>query len=127
MIAADISQLDRLIAFPNQKIKNRVSATWPGPSTWIVPASDQCPGWLRGDHEGLAVRVTAHPLCRALCQLVGPIVSTSANISGKQPATTGWKVQMMFGDQLDYILRGNSSGQDRPTTIRDVLSGNQIR
>jgi L-threonylcarbamoyladenylate synthase len=127
VIASDISQLESLIIFPDSKTEKKVNKTWPGPVTWILPASDQCPFWLKGEHAGLAVRVTAHPLCRALCESAGPIVSTSANISDKPPATSGWKVQMMLGDQLDYILRGGPSGQERPSSIIDAISGKKIR
>lgn len=127
VIASDLAQLESLITFPNQKILNKVTSTWPGPFTWIVPASDQCPDWLRGDHTGLAVRVTNHPVCRALCEMMGPIVSTSANVSDKPPAMVGWKIQMMFSEKLDYILRGSSSGEACPTTIIDAVSGKLIR
>ena len=127
MIASDLAQLEPLITFPNQKIKDKAISTWPGPFTWIVPASDQCPDWLTGEHVGLAVRVTAHPLCRSLCEITGPIVSTSANVSDKSPVKKGWSVQIKFGDQLDYILRGSSSGEALSTTITDAVSGKQIR
>jgi len=132
VIASDLAQLEPLIYFPNQKIKEKVTSTWPGPFTWIVPASDQCPRWLTGDHEGLAVRVTAHPLCRALCEIMGPIVSTSANVSDHPPIKNGWGIQMKFwqmksGDQLGYILRGSSSGETLSTTITDAVSGKKIR
>ncbi len=127
VIASDLSQLESLITFPNKKIQNKVTASWPGSFTWIVPASDQCPHWLTGDHSGLAVRVTAHPLCRALCDLTGPIVSTSANVSDQPAVKNGWRVQIKFGDQLDYILRGSSSGEAFSTTITDAVSGKQIR
>ena len=127
VISSDLTQLETLIKFPNQKIKNKVTAAWPGPFTWIIPASDQCPGWLTGEHAGLAVRVTAHPVCRALCNLTGPIVSTSANLADTPPIKTGWKTQMMFGDKLDYLLAGECSGELHPTTIREAVSGKQIR
>ncbi len=127
VIASDILQLETLIIFPDKKTEKKVTKSWPGPVTWILPASDQCPFWLKGKHSGLAVRVTAHPLCRSLCEIAGPIVSTSANLSEKPPARSGWKAQMMFDEQLDYILRGSSSGDDRPTIIVDAISGKQLR
>ncbi len=127
VIAADITQLYQLITFPNQQIKIKVTSTWPGPFTWILPASKQCPKWLRGKHNGLAVRVSSHPLCQALCQLAGPVVSTSANVAGKPPAESGWKVQMMFDDHLNYILHENLSKKTNPTSIRDAVTGEKIR
>lgn len=127
VIASDLRQLESLICIPSQAIKTKISETWPGPSTWILPASDQCPYWLRGAHSGLAVRISAHPLCKALCELAGPIVSTSANIATKPALRTAWQVQMQFNDQLDYLLRGSSSGNIQPSTIRDALSDEVFR
>ena len=127
VIASDLVQLEQLVSFPNQEVKEKVTSTWPGPITWIVPASDQCPRWLTGDHEGLAVRVTSHPICRELCYLTGPIVSTSANVADKPPSKNGSKIRMKFGEQLDYILSGSSSGEASPTAILDAVSGKQLR
>src|SRR5690606_18310794 len=61
-----------------------VLASWPGPHTWIVPASTQAPAWITGTHTGIAVRVSAHPTVIALCDAFGgALVSTSANRAGE--------------------------------------------
>ncbi len=127
VIASCPEQLESLIVYPDQKIRNRILSSWPGPNTWVLPASAQCPWWLTGAHDGLAVRVTAHPLCRMLCEMAGPIVSTSANIAEKSAARTAWKVQMIFNNRLDMILRGSTSGEAGPTRIRDAITGKQLR
>ncbi|MFK8069092.1 MAG: L-threonylcarbamoyladenylate synthase [Gammaproteobacteria bacterium] len=127
VIAADISQLDPLINFPSQQIKAQIVSTWPGPFTWILPTSEHCPKWLSGQHDGLAVRVSSHPLCLALCKLTGPIVSTSANVANQPPAGSGWEVQMKFNDQLDYILHENLPKKVSPTSIQDAVTGKKIR
>ena len=67
--------------------RDAVLASWPGPNTWLMPCQPAAPGWLRGAHATLAVRVTAHPLAAALCRAFGgAIVSTSANRAGRPPA-----------------------------------------
>src|ERR671919_26694 len=66
LIAADKAQLEPFIRFPNRAVLERVCSTWPGPVTWVLPACAGIPRGLRGDHQSLAVRVTA-PLARALC------------------------------------------------------------
>ena len=49
--------------------------------TWIVPAHNNCPSWLRMNST-VAVRITNHPVIESLCErLNGPIISTSANYS----------------------------------------------
>jgi L-threonylcarbamoyladenylate synthase len=105
-----------------------VRQSWPGPVTWLLPACPDTPDWIRGDHADIAVRVTAHPLAAALCRAVGmPLVSTSANRSGRPPARTAVRVARIFGDGLDGLLRGPVGGLRRPTEIRDFRSGAIVR
>src|SRR3989338_8804440 len=57
--------------------------------TYLIPVKPSCPRWLRGAHDTLAVRMTAHPFAKNLCRSVGSaLVSTSANRSGQRPAKT---------------------------------------
>ncbi|UZK02408.1 L-threonylcarbamoyladenylate synthase [Venatoribacter cucullus] len=104
----------------------QVMATWPGPVSWVLPCRPDVPRLLRGEHESLAVRVTAHPLVRALCEQVGPLVSTSANPAGQEPARSLQDVQHYFKDSLDYILPGELGGRAQPSEIR-TLSGQRLR
>ncbi|MET0067334.1 MAG: L-threonylcarbamoyladenylate synthase [Candidatus Thiodiazotropha sp.] len=103
-------------------------ASWPGPATWLVPAAAATPDWLTGRHPTLAVRVTAHPLASALCRAAGtPLVSTSANLSGRPPARTPLEVRMRCGTGVDLVIHGSTGDQSRPTVIRDAISGALIR
>ena len=109
-------------------VEERVQRTWPGPYTWLLPAADSCPVWLRGVHNSIAVRVTAHAQSRQLCQQAGmALVSTSANRHGRPPAKTALQVHKQLGDKLDFILAGPTSGLDKPSEIRDAISGQQLR
>lgn len=128
LVAADRQQLDPWIQAQPARFEKRMADSWPGPTTWLVPASPDCPAWLTGAHETLAVRVSAHPLVHALCEHLGSaLVSTSANISTLEPARTVLEVQLRFATCIDYILPGSLGGQAQPTTIRDLLSGATIR
>lgn len=107
---------------------SRVRRSWPGPNTWLLPASDAVPAWIRGRHSSVALRVTAHPLAAALCNAVGrAIVSTSANIHGRRPPRTELRLRAGLGREVDYILPGSTGGAPRPTRIRDALSGGTLR
>ena len=128
LIASDFSQLKPFVqAMPGAKLAPALK-TWPGPATWLVPASAWLPQYLTGGRRTLAVRVTAHPAARALCAAYGgPIVSTSANISGHAPARTALQVQRQFGGALDYVVPGETGGLKGPTPIRDLVTGRQVR
>src|SRR5690606_21294007 len=86
LVAAEPAQLAgwvELQALAEER-RQAVLDSWPGASTWIVPAGERAPRWITGQHSGIAVRVSAHPLVQALCRTWGgPLVSTSANLAGQ--------------------------------------------
>jgi L-threonylcarbamoyladenylate synthase len=105
-----------------------IMATWPGPVTWLVPAAESTSSLLTGDHTTIAVRITAHPIARELCEIFGKaLVSTSANRNTLTPCTTAEEVSAIFEDELDFILEGATGGLTGPTTIRDLLTGKVLR
>jgi L-threonylcarbamoyladenylate synthase len=128
LIAADLAQLAPWIALLPAERRAEILAGWPGPVTWILPARPATPGWLTGGREGLAVRVTAHPVARDLCLACGmALVSTSANRSGRPPARTPLQVRMRLGTDIDYLVPGKTGPATRPTTIRDAVTGATVR
>jgi L-threonylcarbamoyladenylate synthase len=128
LIAADVHQLEPYLGEGSQAGLERARASWPGPNTWIFPRSAAVPPWIVGDHAGIAVRVTAHPVAHALCQAHwAAIVSTSANTHGQPPARSIESLRQMFGEQLDGIVEGELGGLERPTAIRDAVSGEIVR
>lgn len=128
LIAADFAQLAPFLQPLTPADHAQLAATWPGPYTWLIPARPDTPHWLRGRHETLAVRVTAHPLAAALCRACGhPLVSTSANFSGRPPARSALAVRRQLGTAMDYLLPGPTGGAAQPTEIRDLRSGRRVR
>lgn len=128
LIADSLDQLRPWLAPLDPELEQLVTPSWPGPATWLLPAAPETPRWLRGNHDTLAVRVTAHPLCRRLCQLFGgPIVSSSANLAGAAPARTEQEVLGYFSGQLDAIVSGETGGLSQPTPIRDARTGKIVR
>lgn len=128
LIAADLTQLEPWLLPLDAVLKERVLPTWPGPVTWLLPTSPDVSPLIRGNHDMLAVRVTAHPVCRELCQRLGhPLVSTSANVVGQPPARSAEAVFKQLGNQPDCILDASLGVQDKPTEIRNGLTGEIIR
>lgn len=128
LIAADLHQLLPYMGKVNKTILDRLRASWPGPVTWLVPAHPRVPVWIRGEHDSVAVRITAHPQVASLCNMIdSALVSTSANIHGHAAARNMLQVRQQFDDSLDYILPGRVGGKKRPTEIRDALTNKIIR
>jgi L-threonylcarbamoyladenylate synthase len=128
LIASHWEQLEPwLDSFP-LRWRQKLEASWPGPVTWLIPARRDCPRWLRGQHDTLAVRVTAHALVRRLCDsLDSALVSTSANRSGCRPARSVLEVRLQFGRRIDFVLPGRLGKLGRPSQIRDLATGRVIR
>ncbi|PPI88568.1 L-threonylcarbamoyladenylate synthase type 1 TsaC [Candidatus Pantoea edessiphila] len=100
---------------------------WPGPTTFIVPASRQTPIWLTGKFDSLAIRVSNHPGIKALCNKFGkPIISTSANLANQKPCRTFEDVIKKFGKSFPILL-GETYGLKRPSEIRNIITGDLIR
>ncbi|MGI9304363.1 MAG: L-threonylcarbamoyladenylate synthase [Gammaproteobacteria bacterium] len=128
LIAANAGQLEPYILPLPATAERRVRATWPGPVTWVYPAKRSVSALLRGSHDTLAVRVTGHPVAAAICEAFrGALVSTSANIAGREPARSAAEVRAAFGRGVDMVLEMQVTLVGGPTEIRDAQSGKVIR
>ena len=130
LVAASIDQLRDYVDFSqlNQTQLADIEQTWPGPSTWVMPAKATVPSWLTGQFSSIAVRVSAHPVVRDLCLAFnGPITSTSANLTGCPPCTKTSQVQLQLADLLGAVVDAPVGKLAQPTTIKDALTGNIYR
>lgn len=126
VVAASLEQLSDMLEPLDEADLAQVMQTWPGPVSWVLPCKPQVSKWLRGEHNSLAVRISAHPLVKALCELTGPLVSTSANPAGLEPARTQAEVEAYFANALDFIVPGELGGRAQPSEIR-TLTGERLR
>ena len=130
LVAASLAQLEGLVdwrALPDAR-REAVLAGWPGPHTWILPATARVPRWITGDHDGVAVRVSAHPVVAALCTAFGgAIVSTSANRAAEPPPRARAELAAGFAAGVDAVVAGDTAGLAQPTPIRDARDGTILR
>lgn len=128
LIADSMEQLEPFLNHLPAEQRARLAQSWPGPVTWLVPVNHRVPPWISGAHRSIALRVTAHPAAAALCAAFGaPLVSSSANPHGAQPARHLFQVRRYFGTLLDDIVPGNTGGLARPTEIRRVSDMTVVR
>ncbi len=126
LLIADWAQLAPLIQPLSEGQMDAVRATWPGPVTWIFPKSDIIPDWVSGEHQGIAIRMSAHPVANQLC-IDEPLVSTSANISGYSPVVYLNDLYTQFPSGLDGVVAGELGDSKQPSSIYDVQTGLQLR
>lgn len=129
LVAANVAQIEPLLAPLTPAQRQKALALWPGPVTCLLPDPQRrVPDWLRGRHASIAVRVSGHPVVKALCQAFGgPLVSTSCNPAGAPAARSSLQVRRYFGDALDGILPGALGAERRPSRIIDLVSDQVLR
>ena len=126
LVAADLQQIARLIQPVSAAGRATLDQHWPGPYTFLLPVSACAPKLLIGKHTSLAVRVSAHPTVARLTRTLGPLVSTSANVSGAKPIKTYAEAQRAFGQQV-WVLPGRIGKRRAPSVIIDLQSGKKLR
>lgn len=126
LIASNVAQLLTRISLPNAA--SELSNPSDQPVTWIVPPAEYLPYWICGKHDGIAVRLTSHPVAAALCDAAdSALISTSANLSGRPPARSRHVLRRCFHGLVDYIVPGQCGSANKPTEIRVLTSGKVLR
>lgn len=130
LLAGDYQQLIPYIDDESLSDRQRdtILSHWPNGITQVMPAKKNIPHYLTGHFDTIAVRITSQPDVVALCQQTGkPIVSTSANYSGEAPVKTWQKIQKTLGDDIDFVIKGQTLAYSKPSTIIDALTGETFR
>lgn len=130
LIAANFEQLAPYLLYDAEML-TKILPTWKLKDvaiTWIIPSQPWVPQYLTGKHQSLAVRVTNHPLSKALCEdFNAPIVSTSANPNKKKSASNALQVQNYFHKYNIHIIHGLTGENKQESMIYDAVSGNKLR
>jgi tRNA threonylcarbamoyl adenosine modification protein (Sua5/YciO/YrdC/YwlC family) len=81
-------------------------AFWPGGLTIVLDrrADSELPLLLGGGRATLGVRLPDHPLPRHLARVLGPIAASSANVTGRPPATTAEMVIESLSDVVSLVV-----------------------
>jgi L-threonylcarbamoyladenylate synthase len=128
LIAASVEQVEPFLHQLTTEQRTRLATPRPHATTWVVPDTLIAPPWIRGQFPTVALRITQHPLAAGLCRAVGgPLVSTSANPSGKAPARNALTVRRYFKEGITVITPGQVGTAQRPSEIRDIVSGHIMR
>jgi L-threonylcarbamoyladenylate synthase len=96
-------------------------ACWPGGLTLVIPqrAEVALPAALIGGGRTVGVRVPDHPAPRALADALGPLPTTSANVSGQPEAGDAAEILALLGDGIDLVLDGGPARGGPASTVVD--------
>jgi L-threonylcarbamoyladenylate synthase len=96
-------------------------ACWPGGLTVVVPQRSDVP-WpavLTGGASTIGLRVPDHDAPRTLARGVGPLPTTSANVSGLPEAADSAAIVEQLGDSVDLVLDGGRAHGGPASTVVD--------
>ena len=130
VIGADASCFETELAGLSGPERRAVESSWPGAVSWLVPNA-RFPWWISGGKSRggsrVAIRVPGHAQARAICAAFGgPLVSTSANPSGRPSTANELHVRRWFQSCVDYVVPGRTSARNRPSELR-TLDGAVLR
>tara|TARA_S200000501_G_scaffold347169_1_gene361326 strand:- start:218 stop:799 length:582 start_codon:yes stop_codon:yes gene_type:complete len=74
--------------------KYMASRYWPGPLTMIIPISEKSKSFLSSSNLTLGLRIPNSMMAKFLIKKSGPLLTSSANISGLPPATIEKDISM---------------------------------
>lgn len=125
MIVSDITQLQMFVGEISEKTQRLISAFWPGPISMLFPRPDGLPKLLSADTNKICLRCPAASVARDLCRYFGgPLTSTSANISGQEPARS---VDELHVPGVSFGIEGGELKILPPSTIYDPETDTILR
>lgn len=130
-ICPDLSEVARYARVSNSAFKI-LKRYLPGPYTFVLEATRDVPDLLMTRQKTVGIRIPDNRICLDVVRGLGnPIVTTSANLSGEEPAGDPLCIDDIFGGQLDLIVDGGllttdvssvvSLINDRPEVLRAGL------
>jgi len=105
LIAAQTSQVKKYLGDLSTQESQALESDWPNPTTLILPANNLASNILTGGRDTIAVRITKHAATVKLCNaLEQPLISTSANLSGRPAICRLWQLEKTFPNQNPFFI-----------------------
>ena len=123
VLVADPDQLDGVVAGAPSTARVLMGACWPGALTLVLDAAPHL-GWDLGETGGtVAVRMPDHPLALSVLRATGPMAVTSANTTGRPPATTIDQAVAYFGGAVGLYADAGPTASSTPSTVVAFAGG----
>lgn len=125
LIIGSHDDLSRVTDHVPDDVKKLASLFWPGPLSILVKAADSLAPHVSDDEGFTSVRLSPHAVAAYLSREAGPLVATSANISGHDATATPDDID----PQVLSCVHGSFLGFPRPfgglpsTVVRPLGNG----
>ncbi|AIJ21440.1 L-threonylcarbamoyladenylate synthase [Amycolatopsis methanolica] len=120
------STIDGLVLGVPPQARALIEAFWPGDLSIVLPHAPSL-RWDLGTTRGtVMLRMPLHPVALELLRDVGPMAVSSANVSGRPPASSAEEAQEQLGESVSVYLDGGPSGEPVPSSIVDLTGDEPV-
>ena len=117
--------VDQLIEFGLDPLAlNKVAHLWPNPISVVIDCDASVINQIQGSGS-IAVRIPANEQLRSLLQATGPLVTSSANLSGNQVVSNIEQATKILGENVSFYVDGGDLSDNAASTIVK-LSGDRL-
>ena len=75
MVSGHFSHFDPYLSHLPEDLINKTKSKWPGAHTWLVPANDNVPSWIKGNSDFVALRQSVHPSIIELSEKLNSVIT----------------------------------------------------
>ncbi len=106
LMSNSVYNLVKYVESVPEKADELISKYFPGALTLVMKKSHNVPNWLSSNLDTIGIRVPKNDTFKALCDFVPGrvLATTSANISGIDPAITYDQVVKNYDLKVDYVI-----------------------
>ena len=113
VLLKDINDIENFTTLSLEDLQEMIPFIKTG-GTLLLPVKSNLPQHLLAQSDYIGVRIPNHEETKELIKEVGPLIATSANLSGEEPITTSQEARVLFPETM--IIEG-VLGSNKPSTI----------
>lgn len=118
ILCANEEQLEEIVGPLTKQVKSLVDAFLPGGLTLILNVYQEVAEEITRGKSTIGVRIPNHPVAIELLEKVGPLATTSANISG-EPSPTTIESDNLVISRVKFVIDDGETPEKVPSTILD--------
>lgn len=109
-----------------EKARQLAQRQWPGALTIVVKASDAVPEAFRAENGTIGLRMPANDTALRLIRVVGPIATTSANVSGATAPSRAADLDPDLLANVPIVVKDDRQASGTPSTVLDCSQGKPV-
>ena len=121
VLVDSLEMVERVAGEVSPRARRLMARYWPGALTLVLPARMDLPAALTAGTGTIGVRLSGHPVARALVSAAGePVTAPSANLHGAASPRTADEVMEGVGGRIDLVLDGGPTPGGPASTVLDL-------